>query len=77
MIPTSMVVPQNQMAASKISKSQSKAAAMVAEITKTHARKNKVPNNPQAKQPVLQNNTQQVATQISLIHCLCTIERFV
>jgi len=45
MVPTSMAVPGGKMAASKVSKAQSKATTMVAEITKTYARKEKVSNH--------------------------------
>jgi hypothetical protein len=45
MFPTSMAVPGGKMAAYKVSKVQSKAATMMAKITKTCARKNKVPND--------------------------------
>jgi hypothetical protein len=56
MSPTSMAVPGSQMAATNIKKVESKAASMVAEITKTYARKGKVSGGPQPKR-----DTQQVA----------------
>jgi len=56
MFPTNMVVPGSQMAASKVNKAQSKAAAMETEITKTYARKGKAPNGQQVK-PIAPNDT--------------------
>lgn len=51
MLHVNKVVPGSQMAIHNIEHAESKAAAMVAEITKTYERRNKVPTTPHAAQP--------------------------